>query len=328
MAEAKGGGAKSAARAAKRPKAKTPAKTAAGKKAAPKKKDGKREPAVGKEGAPPQHQKTQPGKQWKMDPQPDVMPRYPGSRRLDGKAALITGGDSGIGRAVAVLFAREGADVAFLYLNEERDAQETVRLVEAEGARALAIKGDVGRESVCKTAVARTLKAFGKLDVLVNNAAEQHEVEDFAKIEAGQIERTFKTNVMGYMFMTKHALPHLKKGAAIVNTVSITAYRGHPTLVDYASTRGAMVAFTRSMSAQLVDKGIRVNGVAPGPIWTPLIPASFDAEKAGEHGQSSPMGRPGQPNEVAPSHLFLACEDSSYMTGQVLHPNGGGVLGG
>lgn len=287
-------------------------------------------PAIDTDDAPPppQHQDRQPGRQSKMTPKPDVTPRYPGSGRLTDKVALVTGGDSGIGQAVSVLYAREGAKVAFVYLEEDEDAAETVRLVEAEGGKALKIRGDVGDEDVCKRAVDETVKAFGRIDVLVNNAAEQHEVEDFAKIEAEQIERTFRTNCFGYMFMTKHALPHMEKGSAIVNTVSITAYRGHATLVDYAATRGAMVAFTRSMADQLADKGIRVNGVAPGPIWTPLIPASFDAEKTAQHGQSSKMGRPGQPNEVAPSHLFLACADSSYMTGQVLHPNGGTVVGG
>ena len=287
-----------------------------------------KKPAISKGAPPPQVQERQPGKQWKMDPQPDYLPRFPGSGRLKDKAVLISGGDSGIGRACAVLFAREGADVAFAYLEEDRDAEETTRLIEAEGGRALAVRGDVGAEEFCRDAVEQTVAAFGKLDVLVNNAAEQHVVEDFAEIEAEQIERTFRTNVFGYFFMTKHALPHLKSGAAIVNTVSITAYKGHPKLVDYAATRGAMVAFTRSMSAQLAEKGIRVNGVAPGPIWTPLIPASFDKKTVAKFGADTPLGRPGQPNEVAPCHLFLACDDSSYMTGQVLHPNGGTVLGG
>ncbi len=324
--------------AAKKPAKKTPARKSAkgakpgaeksGVKKSGARKSGAKKPAVGKDGPPAQHQKRQPGRQTEMRPAPDIMPRFPGSGRLEGRIALITGGDSGIGRAVCVLFAREGADVAFLYLEEDRDAKESVRLIEAEGRRALALRGDVGDEQTCREAVSRTVETFGGLDILVNNAAEQHEVDDIAEWDSEQIERTFRTNALGYMFMTKHAMPHLKKGAAIVNTVSITAYRGHPSLIDYAATRGAMTALTRSLAARLADKGIRVNGVAPGPIWTPLIPASFDAEKVAKFGTDTPLGRPGQPNEVAPCHLFLACDDSSYMTGQVLHPNGGQPVGG
>ncbi len=280
-----------------------------------------------KGGQPPQKQDRQPGRETKMMPQPEFEPRFAGSGRLEGKTALITGGDSGIGRAVSVLFAREGANIAIVYLEEDKDAADTMALVETEGATCLLIKGDIGSNKFCAEAVGRTLKKFGSLDVLVNNAAEQHEQEDVEEIEEAQLARTFRTNFYGYVFMTQAALPHLKDGATIVNTASITAYRGHPTLVDYSATKGAIVTFTRSLANQLADKGIRVNAVAPGPIWTPLIPASFDADSVAEFGKDVPLGRAGQPNEVAPCHLFLACEDSSYMSGQVLHPNGGEMVG-
>ncbi|AFK55718.1 SDR family oxidoreductase [Tistrella mobilis] len=275
---------------------------------------------------PPQRQNQQPGREHEMSPAPDYMPRFPGTGRLKDKVALITGGDSGIGRAVAIGMAREGADIAILYLNEHRDAEETVRLVEAEGRQAMHIAGDVGDEAVCRRMVREVVKTFGRLDVLVNNAAEQHEVKDFTDLAAEQLERTFRTNVFGCFFMTKAALEHLPDGGAIVNTTSITAYQGYPSMVDYAATRGAIVAFTRSMSKLLVDRKIRVNAVAPGPIWTPLIPASFPPEKVAEHGGSAPMGRAGQPNEVAACHVFLASEEASYMSGQVLHPNGGTIV--
>ena len=276
---------------------------------------------------PPQSQ-DQPGREREMVPKPDFAPRYSGSGRLKDKVAIVTGGDSGIGRAVSVLFAREGAKVAIVYLEEDRDAEDTLALIEAEGAEGIAIRGDVGDKGFCEEAVRRTIERFGRLDVLVNNAAEQHEADDPTDIPETQIERTFRTNILGYIFMAQAALQHLKEGAAIVNTTSVTAYRGSKHLLDYASTKGAIVGFTRALANMLAEKGIRVNAVAPGPIWAPLIPASFTPEEVASHGKSVPMGRAGQPNEVAPCHLFLACEDGSYMTGQVLHPNGGEIVGG
>lgn len=262
-----------------------------------------------------------------MDPRPDYRPRFPGVGRLASKVALISGGDSGIGRAVAVAMAREGAKVAIVYLEEHPDARETVALVEAEGSEAIAMAGDIGSEAFCKRAVKKTLDRFGQLDILVNNAAEQHEAKEPLDFSAAQLQRTFRTNVFGYFYLTQAALPHLKKGSAILNTTSITAFRGSATLIDYAATRGAIVAFTRSLSEALIEKGIRVNAVAPGPIWTPLIPTSFDAKRVAKHGDSVPMKRPGQPNEVAPCYVFLASEDASYISGQVFHPNGGDVVG-
>jgi NAD(P)-dependent dehydrogenase (short-subunit alcohol dehydrogenase family) len=279
-----------------------------------------------KKGQPPQHQDRQPGREYEMRPEPDYAPRYPGSGRLKDKVAVVTGGDSGIGRAVSVLFAREGAKVAIIYKEEERDARDTEALVQAEGGEALLIRGDVGDKASCDQAIAQVVERFGRLDVLVNNAAEQHESGDFGEISEEQIERTFRTNIFGYFFMTQAALQHMREGAAIVNTTSVTAYRGSSHLVDYASTKGAIVAFTRSLSSQLAEKKIRVNAVAPGPIWTPLIPASFEAEKVAKFGTDVPLGRAGQPSEVAPAFLFLACEDGSYFTGQVLHPNGGEIV--
>jgi NAD(P)-dependent dehydrogenase (short-subunit alcohol dehydrogenase family) len=235
----------------------------------------------------------------------------------------VTGGDSGIGRAVAVLFAREGADVAVLYLNESEDAAETKRLVEREGRRCLSIAGDVGDPEFCRAAVDQVIRELGKLDILVNNAAEQHPKGDIEEITPDQLDRTFRTNIFGYFYMTQASMPHLKEGAAIVNTTSVTAYRGSPDLLDYSSTKGAIVAFTRSLAKKVAEKGIRVNGVAPGPIWTPLIPSTFPAEKVKTFGADTPMKRPGQPNEVASCFLFLVSEDASYITGSVLHPNGG-----
>lgn len=277
---------------------------------------------------PPQMQDHQPGRETEMHPKPEYMPKFPGNGRLKDKVAIITGGDSGIGRACAVLFAREGAQVALVYLEETEDATITADAVKAEGKEALLLRGDVGDKAFCETVVGQVIENFGKLDVLVNNAAEQHMETALEDISEQQMRRTFETNFFGYMFMTQAALPYLRKGASIVNTTSITAYRGSPSLMDYASTKGAIVAFTRSLSGSLAKKGIRVNGVAPGPIWTPLIPASFPADKVAQFGANEPLGRPGQPNEVATSHLFLACDESSYMTGQVLHPNGGEIIGG
>jgi NAD(P)-dependent dehydrogenase (short-subunit alcohol dehydrogenase family) len=277
---------------------------------------------------PPQHQDHQPGRETQMHPKPDFEPKFPGNGRLQDKVAIITGGDSGIGRACAVLFAREGAQVALVYLEETEDAKITAEAVKAEGKEAYLIRGDIGEKAFCDNVVGKVIEEFGKIDVLVNNAAEQHPEDDLTEISQEQLEKTFRTNLFGYFYMTQAALPHLSKGASIVNTTSITAYRGSPSLLDYSSTKGAIVAFTRSLSENLAESGIRVNAVAPGPIWTPLIPATFPAEKVAEFGASQPMKRPGQPNEVATCHLFLACDESSYMTGQVLHPNGGEVVGG
>lgn len=278
---------------------------------------------------PPQQQDQQPGSESQMNPLPrSTDSKYKGSDKLINKVALITGGDSGIGRAVAILFAKEGADVAIAYLNEHEDAKETVRLVEQEGRRCITLPGDIGDESVCKELVKKTIEEFGHLDILVNNAAEQHPQESLENITAEQLERTFRTNIFSMFFMTKAALPHLKPGSAVINTTSVTAYQGSPSLLDYSSTKGAIVAFTRSLSQSLVEKEIRVNGVAPGPIWTPLIPSTFPPEKVEKFGQQVPMQRAGQPEEVAPSYVFLASDDSSYMTGQILHPNGGNVVNG
>lgn len=269
-------------------------------------------------------QDREPGHESQLEPKPDWQPRYPGSGRLDGKVALITGADSGIGRAVAALFAREGADVAIVYLCEHDDAKKTQEIVEGEGRRALTIAGDIGDKQFCEQSVRQTLDEFGALDILVNNAGEQHWDKDVTDIDEHQLRRTFQTNIFGMFFMTQAARRHLKKGAAIVNTTSVTMYEGSKLLLDYSATKGAITAFTRSLAKSLVKDGIRVNAVAPGPIWTPLNPfGGQPKEKIPEFGKDTPMGRPGQPNEVAPSFLFLACEDASYMTGQVLHPDGG-----
>jgi NAD(P)-dependent dehydrogenase (short-subunit alcohol dehydrogenase family) len=276
---------------------------------------------------PAQKQDHQPGRESEMRPLPDYRPKFPGVGRLKDKVALITGGDSGIGRAVAVAMAREGAKIAIVYLEEHKDAEETVRLVIEEGSEAVKYAGDIGDEKFCEHTVDDTVKTFKRLDILVNNAAEQHEVDDLLELTAEQIERTFRTNVFSFFFLAKAALRHMKKGASILNTTSITAFKGHKTLLDYSATKGAIVSMTRSLSEALIDKGIRVNAVAPGPIWTPLIPASFDAEKTARHGSSAPMERAGQPNEVAPCYVFLASEDASYISGQVLHPNGGQIVG-
>ena len=276
---------------------------------------------------PAQQQERQPGIEAEMTPRPKAVDeRYRGSGKLDGRVALITGGDSGIGRAVAVAFAREGADVAISYLDEEQDAEETRRLVEAEGRRCVTLPGDIGDEGHCVELVRRTVDELGRLDILVNNAAEQQTTESIERISAEQLERTFRTNIFAMFYLTKAALPHLGEGSAIINSTSVTAYRGSPSLLDYASTKGAIVAFTRSLSLQLIERGIRVNAVAPGPIWTPLIPATMPPEKVAQFGSQVPMGRAAQPEEVAPSYVFLASDDGSYYSGQVLHPNGGEVV--
>jgi NAD(P)-dependent dehydrogenase (short-subunit alcohol dehydrogenase family) len=278
---------------------------------------------------PPQHQDRQPGLESQMRPRPAADdPQYRGSGKLANKVALITGGDSGIGRAVAIAFAREGADVAISYLNEHSDAQETKRCVEQEGRHCITISGDIGDERFCQAAVKQTVEELGRLDILVNNAAEQHPRDSILDITAEQLERTFRTNIFSYFFMAKAALPHLKEGSAIINTTSVTAYRGSHHLLDYSSTKGAIVSFTRSLAQALAKDNIRVNGVAPGPIWTPLIPATFPADHVATFGSDTPMGRPGQPEEVAPGFVFLASDDSSYITGQVLHPNGGEIING
>jgi NAD(P)-dependent dehydrogenase (short-subunit alcohol dehydrogenase family) len=277
----------------------------------------------------PQTQDQQPGSEAQMSPRPQsAMARYRAAGKLAGRTALISGGDSGIGRAVAIGFAKEGADVAITWLNEREDAAETVRLIEAEGRRALSVPGDIGNPDFARELVRQVVAEWQRIDILVNNAAEQHLCEDFAEIPDAQVERTFRTNILGQFWLTKAALPHIPDGGAIINTTSVTAYKGSPAQIDYAATKGAIVAFTRSLAMHLMKRRIRVNAVAPGPIWTPLIPASYPADKAAEHGSAVPMERPGQPDEVAPSYIFLASEDASYMTGQVLHPNGGTVVNG
>ncbi|NJM73184.1 MAG: SDR family oxidoreductase [Scytonema sp. RU_4_4] len=277
---------------------------------------------------PPQSQQT-PGVESQMTPKPKADDaQYQGSGKLKDKVALITGGDSGIGRAVAIAFAKEGADVAIVYLKEHDDAKETKQLVESLGRHAIAIAGDVGDEAFCQQAIQQTVDEFGKLDILINNAAEQHPQKSIENITKEQLERTFRTNIFSMFFLTKAALKYLKEGSTIINTTSVTAYKGSPQLLDYSSTKGAIVAFTRSLSQGLIEKGIRVNAVAPGPIWTPLIPSTFPEEKVETFGKQVPMQRAGQPEEVAPSYVFLASDDSSYFSGQVLHPNGGTVLNG
>ncbi len=278
---------------------------------------------------PPQHQSVQPGKETKMRPQPEyIRKNYMGSNKLAGKVALITGGDSGIGRSVAVHFAREGADIAIVYHSEDEDAQFTKKLVEDEGQQCLVISGDLKKEKFCRDIVAKAVKKFGKLNILVNNAAVHFPEDEVKEITKENLLETFETNIFPFFYTSQEALKHLKKGDTIINTSSVTAYRGSEHLVDYSSTKGAIVSFTRSMAQQLVDKGIRVNGVAPGPIWTPLIPASFDKKEVAQFGKKTPMKRAGQPSEVGPAYVFLACEDSSYITGQIIHVNGGEIVGG
>lgn len=275
---------------------------------------------------PPQEQ-GMPGIEQEMTPKP-VLERPKAALKLEGKVAMVTGGDSGIGAATAILFAQEGADIAIVYLSEDPDAENVQKTVEKYGRKCVLLRGDIKDESFCKQAVEETVKQLGKLDILVNNAGTQTEQQSIEDITTEQLRETFETNIFPMFWFTKYALKHLTKGSAIINTTSVTAYRGSQSLVDYSSTKGAIATFTRSLSAQLVKKGIRVNAVAPGPIWTPLIVGSFDAEKVKKFGSDVPMGRAGQPAEVAPCYLFLASEDASYMTGQVLHPNGGEIVNG
>ncbi|WP_057912456.1 SDR family oxidoreductase [Peribacillus muralis] len=282
-----------------------------------------------KQGFPPQHQQHQPGLETKMEPNPEsVKSAYKGSGKLKGKTAIITGGDSGIGKSVAIYYAKEGANVTVAYLDEHEDAEQTKKLIENEGQKCLLLAGDIGDEAFCQDIVKKTVAEFGGLDILVNNAAEQHVQTSILEISAEQLEKTFRTNIFSMFHLTKAALRHLKKGSSIINTTSITAYQGNPKLIDYSSTKGAILAFTRALSNSILKDGIRVNGVAPGPIWTPLIPASFGEEDVAKFGQDTPMGRAGQPEELAPAYVYLASDDSSYVSGQVIHVNGGTVVNG
>lgn len=282
-----------------------------------------------KQTLPPQHQNVQPGREDLMNPSPKFDdPSYKGSGKLNNKVAIITGGDSGIGRAVAVHFAKEGADVVVSYLNEQNDANETKKQVEQHGQKCLLISGDIGNESICQHIVAETMIKFGKVDILVNNAAEQHPQQGLENITSEQLERTFRTNIFSFFYLTKAALPHLKQGSAIINTSSVTAYAGNEQLIDYSATKGAITSFTRSLALSLAGKGIRVNAVAPGPIWTPLIPSTFPEDQVATFGANTPLKRPGQPEEVAPAYVYLASNDSSYMSGQTIHVNGGKIVNG
>lgn len=284
---------------------------------------------MGEKKIPEQHQSRQPGLQTEMKPQPESsLENYRASGKLKSKVAIITGGDSGIGRAVAIAFAKEGADIVITYLNEHEDANNTKKEVEKCGRVCVLVDGDVGDEKFCAGVVAQVITRFGHIEILVNNAAEQHMKESILDIDNAQLEKTFRTNIFSMFHMVKAALPHLTKGARIINTTSVTAYKGNAHLLDYSATKGAIVAFTRSLALQLIEKEIYVNAVAPGPIWTPLIPSTFPPDKVADFGQNVPMKRPGQPGEVAPCYVFLASEECSYMAGQVLHPNGGTIVNG
>ena len=281
-----------------------------------------------KKGKLPGQTQSQPGKESKMNPKPEyIRDSYKGSEKLNNKVALITGGDSGIGRAVAVHFAREGADVGIVYLEEDDDAETTKDLVEKEGRKCILLRGDITEKRFCDKLLEEVLSKFGKLNILVNNAAEQHVRQGIEEMEMEVVERTFQTNIISMIYLTKIAVEHLKKGDSIINTTSLVAYQGREYLIDYGATKGAVLGFTRSLNEELSPKGIRVNAVAPGPIWTPLIPASFDADHVKEFGKSTTMGRPGQPSEVAPAYVFLASDDASYISGQVIHVNGGEAVG-
>lgn len=278
---------------------------------------------------PPQHQEQRPGKEGEMHPEPIyISEHYKAAGKLEGKVAIITGADSGIGRAVAVHFAREGADIVMLYLEEHADAEHTRKEIERAGRKVKTYAGDVAEEALCRKVVEETISEWGRIDVLVNNAGEQHPRQTLEDIPQEQWEKTFRTNIFGMFQLTKAVLPHMQSGASIINTTSVTAYKGSPMLLDYSSTKGAITAFTRSLSMNLAERGIRVNGVAPGPIWTPLIPSTFDAENVETFGSNTPMKRPGQPSELGPAYVYLACDDSSYMSGQILHINGGTVVNG
>jgi len=275
----------------------------------------------------PQHQQR-PGKEKTMQPQPVSDNGEQLVPKLKGKVLLITGGDSGIGKAVSVLFAKEGADIAIVYLNETDDAADTKKQVEGYGRKCLLIRGDIAKENFCRVAVQKTVNYYKRIDILINNAGLHYETKDAMDIDTKKMRRTFEVNIFAMFYLVKYALKHMKKGACIINTSSVTAYRGSPHLMDYAATKGAIVSFTRSLASNLIKKGIRVNGVAPGPIWTPLIPSSFKKERVAKHGSQAPMERAGQPVEVAPAYLFLACDDASYISGQFIHPNGGEIVNG